>query len=85
MLIFYRRINEFIIGSKSSLKLEIKVTNTKESAYLTTLQVKLPENIELLEKPIVCDETYMNTTIVTCEVDNPLEPNVTVRIGTKNI
>lgn len=44
-----------MIGSKSVLNLEISVENIAEPAYLTNLQIVLPENVYLAETPATCE------------------------------
>lgn len=74
---FVRRAeNKFVIGSKYSLPLEISVLNSGESAYLTEIEVTLPENVDLKDIPSSCSENKENNTlIVLCEMDNPLRMN----------
>ncbi|GLV40522.1 scab [Carabus blaptoides fortunei] len=68
--------NKFVIGSKYSLPLEISVLNIGESAYLTEVEVALPESVDLNNIPSFCSENKENNTlIVLCEMDEPLRKN----------
>lgn len=67
-----------VIGSKTTLKLNIRVENRNEPAYLCQVRMKLPTDIEIVRISSKCD--LSEDRLYRCLVDNVLQPNTFVRI-----
>lgn len=75
----YSRDNDtFVIGSSDFLTLEILVENRGENAYITKLEVNLPEELQFIEDTSKC-KFPRNKSQAICQVDNPLRQYARVR------
>lgn len=62
------------------MTLETKIKNSGEKAYLTKLEVRLPEIMTFQVIPSQCEQ---NLSYVICDVDNPLDENEEVKTTKK--
>ncbi|XP_053994566.1 integrin alpha-5-like [Hylaeus volcanicus] len=74
--------NKFIIGSTTTVKFMINVSNYGEPAYQSKIFVYIPEILSLASVPLSCMESsYLHNTLeVICDIGNPLRQNKTLTL-----
>ncbi|KAF2884232.1 hypothetical protein ILUMI_21924 [Ignelater luminosus] len=66
-------LTSLVIGSKTTLKLNVRIENKNEPAYLCQVRTKLPTDIEIVRISSKCD--LSEDRVYRCLVDNVLQPD----------
>lgn len=73
--LWFFRNNTILVGTRNSISLAINAFNDGENAYLATVDVQLPEYVQFVMIPTICELIDRNK--ISCTVDDPLS-NTTV-------